>query len=79
LREALENHPPPIYKNKRLKFYYTAQIGQRPPKFVVMTNSGKGVHFSYQRYLTNQYRDKLGLDKISLQLIFKDKSEQREK
>ena len=79
LREALDAHPPPIYKNKRLKFYYTAQIGQRPPKFVVMTNSGKGVHFSYQRYLTNQYRDKLGLDKIALQLIFKDKSEQRGK
>jgi len=79
LREALEVHPPPIYKNKRLKFYYTAQIGQRPPKFVVMTNSGKGVHFSYQRYLTNQYREKLGLDKIALQLIFKDKSEQRGK
>ena len=79
LKEALESHPPPIYKNKRLKFYYTAQIGQRPPKFVVMTNSGKGVHFSYQRYLTNQYREKLGLDKIALQLIFKDKSEQRGK
>jgi len=77
LQEATEAHPPPIYKNKRLKFYYTAQIGQRPPKFVVMTNSGKGVHFSYQRYLTNQYREKLGLDKIPLQLIFKDKSEQR--
>ena len=78
LKEATEAHPPPIYKNKRLKFYYTAQIGQRPPKFVVMTNSGKGVHFSYQRYLTNQYREKLGLDKIPLQLIFKDKSEQRQ-
>jgi len=79
LKEATEAHPPPIYKNKRLKFYYTAQIGQRPPKFVVMTNSGKGVHFSYQRYLANQYREKLGLDKIALQLIFKDKSEQRGK
>ncbi|MDR3089715.1 MAG: ribosome biogenesis GTPase Der [Desulfobulbaceae bacterium] len=79
LKEATEAHPPPIYKNKRLKFYYTAQIGQRPPKFVIMTNSGKGVHFSYQRYLTNQYRERLGLDKIALQMIFKDKSEQRGK
>lgn len=79
LQDAVEEHSPPIYKNKRLKFYYTSQIGTCPPKFVVMTNSSKGVHFSYQRYLTNRFRDGLGLDKVPIQLIFKDKSEQREK
>jgi GTPase len=79
LQEALDNHPPPIYKNKRLKFYYTSQIGTRPPKFVVMTNSSKGVHFSYERYLTNRFREGLGLDKVPIKLIFKDKSEQRKK
>ncbi|PID76394.1 MAG: ribosome biogenesis GTPase Der [Deltaproteobacteria bacterium] len=77
LRDAVLDHSPPIYKNKRLKFYYTSQIGVRPPKFVVMTNSYKGVHFSYQRYLTNRFRDGLGLDKVPVQLVFKDKSEQR--
>jgi GTP-binding protein len=77
LREAVENHSPPIYKNKRLKFYYTSQIGTSPPRFVVMTNSYKGVHFSYQRYLTNKFREGLGLDKVPIQLIFKDKSSQR--
>ena len=79
LREAVEKHSPPIYRNKRLKFYYTSQIGSRPPRFVVMTNSYKGVHFSYQRYLTNKFRDGLELDKVPVQLIFKDKSAQREK
>lgn len=77
LREAIENHSPPIYKNKRLKFYYTSQIGTSPPRFVIMTNSYKGVHFSYQRYLTNRFREGLGLDKVPIQLIFKDKSSQR--
>jgi GTPase len=79
LRDAVEEHSPPIYKNKRLKFYYTAQVGTRPPKFVVMTNSSKGIHFSYERYLTNRFREGLGLDKVTLQLIFRDKSEQRDK
>ena len=79
LREAVEAHSPPIYKNKRLKFYYTAQIGTRPPKFVVMTNSEKGVHFSYERYLVNRYREGLGLDKVPIRIIFKAKSEQRKK
>jgi GTP-binding protein len=79
LREAVELHSPPIYKNKRLKFYYTAQVGTCPPKFVVMTNSYKGVHFSYERYLTNRFREGLGLDKVPIQLFFKDKSAQRTK
>ncbi len=79
LQEAVDTHPPPIYKNKRLKFYYTSQIGTRPPKFVVMTNSSKGVHFSYERYLVNRFREGLGLDKVPIKLIFKDKSEQRNK
>jgi GTPase len=77
LQDAIDDHSPPIYKNKRLKFYYTSQIGTCPPKFVIMTNSYKGVHFSYKRYLTNRYRDGLGLDKVPLQIIFKDKSSQR--
>ncbi len=79
LRDATEDHSPPIYKNKRLKFYYTSQIGSRPPKFVIMTNSYKGVHFSYKRYLVNRYRDGLDLDKVPVQIIFKDKSSQRQK
>ena len=79
LRDAIEAHNPPIYKNKRLKFYYTSQIGTCPPMFVVMTNSAKGVHFSYQRYLSNKYREGLGLDKVPIKLIFKEKSNPKKK
>jgi GTP-binding protein len=79
LQDAIDAHSPPIFKNKRLKFYYTAQIGTRPPKFVIMTNSSKGVHFSYERYLVNKFREGLGLDKVPIKIIFKDKSEQRNK
>lgn len=77
LSDATEHHSPPIYKNKRLKLYYTSQISTAPPTFVIMTNSYKGVHFSYRRYLVNRYRDGLGLDRVPLRLIFKDKKEQR--
>ena len=77
LTDATEKHSPPIYKNKRLKLYYTSQISTAPPTFVIMTNSYKGVHFSYKRYLVNRYRDGLDLDRVPLRLIFKDKKEQR--
>ena len=77
LADAVEYHSPPIYKNKRLKFYYTSQLSTRPPTFVIMTNSYKGVHFSYRRYLVNRFREGLELDRVPLRLIFKDKKEQR--
>ncbi len=77
LKDATDNHSPPIYKNKRLKLYYTAQLGTAPPTFVIMTNSYKGVHFSYRRYLVNRYRQGLELDRVPIRLIFKDKKEQR--
>ncbi len=79
LKDAVEDHSPPIYKNKRLKFYYTSQVGNRPPKFVVMSNSAKGVHFSYERYLVNRFREGLGLDKVPLQLFIRDKNREKKK
>ncbi len=79
LADAVENHTPPIYKNKRLKFYYTSQLSTQPPTFIIMTNSYKGVHFSYKRYLVNRFREGLGLDRVPLRIIFKDKKNQRDK
>ncbi|MEN8188722.1 MAG: ribosome biogenesis GTPase Der [Thermodesulfobacteriota bacterium] len=79
LQDAVDDHSPPIYKNKRLKFYYTSQVGSRPPSFVVMSNSSKGVHFSYKRYLTNRFREGLGLDKVPVQVIVRDKNRDRKK
>lgn len=79
LQDAVAYHSPPIYKNKRLKFYFTSQIGTKPPQFVIMSNSSKGVHFSYQRYLTNRYREGLGLDKVPVQIVIRDKNREKEK
>ena len=79
LADAIENHTPPIYKNKRLKFYYTSQLSTRPPTFIIMTNSYKGVHFSYKRYLVNRFREGLGLDRVPVRIIFKDKKNQRDR
>ncbi|MBU3983400.1 MAG: hypothetical protein KJ985_07965, partial [Proteobacteria bacterium] len=50
----------------------------KPPQFVIMSNSSKGVHFSYQRYLTNRFRDGLGLDKVPVQIVIRDKNRDRE-
>ncbi|MGE4559483.1 MAG: ribosome biogenesis GTPase Der [Desulfobulbus sp.] len=74
LAEAVARHEPPYYHGRRLKFYYTAQLGTAPPLFAVVANDPKGIHFSYQRYLANCFRDGLGLDRVPVRLLFRARS-----
>ena len=74
LADAVAHHEPPMYHGRRLKFYYTAQLGTAPPLFAVVTNAPKGIHFSYERYLTNFFRDGLGLDRVPVRLLFRERS-----
>lgn len=74
LEAATRHHEPPMYRGRRLKLYYTTQIDTAPPSFVVIANFPKGIHFSYQRYLKNQFRDGLGLDRIPIRLFFRERS-----
>jgi len=73
LEEAVAAHPPPMVRGRRLKFYYATQVVTRPPTLVVVTNFPKDVHFSYERYLVNVFRKRLGLDKVMLRLIFRER------
>src|SRR5574340_1135545 len=50
-------HEPPIYRGKRVKYYYVTQAGVRPPTFALFVNSPAGVHFSYMRYIENHLRE----------------------
>jgi GTP-binding protein len=74
LEAAVAHHEPPMYRGKRLKLYYTAQIGTAPPSFAVIANFPKGIHFSYQRYLKNRFREGLGLDLVPVRLVFRERS-----
>jgi GTP-binding protein len=74
LEAAVSHHEPPMYRGRRLKLYYTAQIGTAPPSFAVIANAPKGIHFSYQRYLKNRFREGLGLDKVPVRLVFRERS-----
>jgi GTP-binding protein len=71
LTEAAEAHSPPQVGRVRLKFYYAAQVGVRPPKFVIFTNRPEEVHFSYKRFLINRFREALTLELTPIELIFK--------
>lgn len=77
LQDAVTAHPPAMHQGKRLKFYYTTQIGTKPPTFAVVANYPQGVHFSYHRYLTNQFRMGLGLEKIPVRIVLKERKRKK--
>ena len=45
---------------QRVKIYYMTQASVAPPTFVLFTNRGVKLHFSYQRFLENQIRAAFG-------------------
>jgi len=73
LAEAERSHQPPVFQGKRLKFFYMTQVETRPPTFVVFVNKAEGVHFSYQRYLTNQLREAFGFSGVPIRIHYRDR------
>jgi len=71
LEEFVSKHPPSMVGTARIKFYYAAQAAVRPPTFVLFTNRPDHVHFSYQRYLVNCFREKFNFDQVPIRLQFK--------
>jgi GTP-binding protein len=74
MERAMERNEPSLYRGRRLKIYYFAQVSTRPPTFVCFVNYPEGVHFSYKRYLANQIRAGTGLDKTPLRIIFRKRT-----
>lgn len=76
LEEFTQKNPPSISRGRRIKFYYAAQAAVRPPTFVLFTNSPEDIHFSYQRYLVNCFREKFALDRVPIRIQFKGRGKQ---
>jgi len=56
----------------RLKFFYATQTGVMPPSFALFVNRPDLVHFTYERYLLNQFREKLALNEVPIRLKFRE-------
>ena len=77
IEDAVMMKQPPSDKGKRLKIYYTSQIGTMPPLFSFNINSRDLAHFSYMRYLENKIREAFDFEGTSLKFIFNEKREGR--
>ena len=69
--DAVETHHAPLAHGRRVKFYFATQVATKPPAFVIFTNQPDSIHFSYERYLTNRFREAFGFDGTPLRLMFR--------
>jgi GTP-binding protein len=73
MREATARHNPAVKGKRSLKFLYATQADISPPTFVFFVNDKKMVHFTYQRYLENQLRERWGFEGAPLKMIFRNR------
>lgn len=74
LLEIVTAKRPPRHRNRENRFMYATQSGTKPPTFVFFVREPHAVHFSYERYLMNQMRSRLGLDKVPIKIVFRKSS-----
>lgn len=76
INDAYALNLPPTYKGKRLKIYFSNQVGFKPPTFNIQVNSKGLIHFSYERYIENKIRENFDFEGTPIVLQFKNKGEQ---
>jgi GTP-binding protein len=78
LELALQRHQPPVIRNRRLRLYYATQARTAPPTIVVSCNDPESVHFSYKRFLENQFRESFDVKGTPIRLVFNGKKPEQE-
>lgn len=70
---CLQKNHPPMLQGKRLRIYYMAQVGIKPPKFVLFVNHPSLMVESYKKYLYNQFRETYSFLGMPLRIFLKGK------
>jgi len=71
IRNATARHSPPTKWGRKLRIYYGTQVSTTPPTIVLFVNDHRLVHFSYQRYLENQIRQRHKFEGSPIRLVFR--------
>jgi len=71
LQQAIEAHPPPVVRGRRIKLRYAHLGGHDPIRIIVHGNQTERVPESFRRYLANQMRKQLKLVGTPVLIEFK--------
>lgn len=70
LDEAITLSPPPVVKNRELRFYDFRQIGNCPPTFLIEVNDKKLMRQAYQRFLYNTIRKHFDFTGTHIEMVY---------
>jgi len=49
-------------------------VASAPPRFVIFCSDPKDVHFSYKRFLENEFREAFGFQHIPISIFLRERS-----
>ncbi|MBO7358251.1 MAG: ribosome biogenesis GTPase Der, partial [Clostridia bacterium] len=73
LQDAQQAMQPPATSGRRLKIYYATQSVTNPPTFVLFVNDETLMHFSYQRFLENRFRQAFGFEGTPIRFVLRER------
>jgi GTP-binding protein len=73
--EVVATHPPPAKRGKRLRLYYSAQVGTRPPRMAIQVNDRRLITRDWAYHLENRMREHYQLEGVPLVIDFIPKKE----
>jgi GTP-binding protein len=79
LSNVVKRRPPSVYRGRRIKLLFAAQVDVAPPRFALFFNYPKHVHFSYLRYLKNSIRDEFGFVGSDIKIAARSRKPRPEK
>ncbi len=65
-------HNPPSQKGKHAKILYATQASTNPTVFIIFVNQIKLFHFSYLRFIENQFREEYGFKGIPIRIELRE-------
>ncbi|MGE4319918.1 MAG: ribosome biogenesis GTPase Der [Acholeplasmataceae bacterium] len=73
LTDSVMMNPPAIFNRGKASFNYMTQVALKPPTFLIFVNNPDYIHFSYERYLQNQFRAAIDFTGTPIRFVFRKK------
>jgi GTP-binding protein len=75
--EIVAKAPPPARRGRRLRLYYSAQVGERPPRIAIQVNDRRLLTRDWAYHLENRLREAYGMEGVPLVIDFVPKKSTR--
>ena len=60
-------------RGRSIRLFYATQTGTHPPSIVLFCNDPRHVHFSFERFLRNNLRERFGFGAVPIRIRFRGK------